>query len=67
VRVIWYMICILAVFWACGELFINKVQTAYWKGYQDGIRAHKINPTDGQCASWLMQTNLKDAKRRICK
>lgn len=63
------MICISAVFWAGGELFVTKVQSAYWRGFNDGLNKHNpINkPNDGQCASWLMQTNLKDAKRRICK
>ncbi len=66
-KVIWYVVCILAIFWAGGELFVNKVQSAYWRGYQDGRKSNIVNPTDGQCASWLMQTNMKEAKRRICK
>lgn len=64
-KIIWYVVCIVAILWAGSELFVSRVQGAYWRGYYDGLRTNKA--TDGQCASWLLQTNLKDAKRRICK
>ena len=57
----------MLVIWMASETFVSRVRSAYWRGYQDGIRAYKTNPMDGQCASWLMQTNMKDAKKRICK
>ncbi len=66
-KVILYTVSIMLVIWMASETFVSRVRTAYWRGYQDGIRAYKTNPTDGQCASWLMQTNMKDAKKRICK
>lgn len=58
------MVCIFAILWTGSELYVTRVQTAYLRGYSDGLRAKN---NDGQCASWLMQTDLKDAKRRICK
>ena len=67
-KVLWYVICILAIIWAGSELFVDRVQRAYFRGYQDGLRAVPRPPTsDSQCAAWLMETNIKDAKRRICK
>jgi hypothetical protein len=66
VKVTWYVICILAVIWAGSELFVSRVQKAYYQGYSDGLRAAP-RPQDGQCAAWLFETNIKDAKRRICK
>jgi len=66
-KVIWYMVCICAVIWVVGELYMDKSKSAYRRGYQDGLSARKAPPVDKQCVSWLMQTNLKDAKQRICK
>jgi len=66
VKVIWYMVCICAVLWVGGELYVTKAQAAYRRGYIDGLNARKM-PIDNQCVSWLMETNMKDAKRRICK
>jgi len=42
----------------------SRVQTAYKRGYTDGSTALAI---DSQCVSWLMNSNLKEAKQRICK
>ena len=49
-------------------MFVIRVQKAYHRGYQGGLRAVPRPPVnDGQCAEWLFETNIKDAKRRICK
>jgi len=47
-----------------GLVMISKVNDAYHRGYQDGIDSMSI---DKQCAKWLFDDNLTDAKQRICK
>jgi soluble cytochrome b562 len=42
----------------------TKAQEAYRKGYRDGFNALAV---DNQCAAWLMTSNIKEAKERICK
>jgi len=54
----------LAVIWACSVVLTTRVQTAYSAGFRDGKNAFTI---DSQCSAWLMNSNLKEAKERICK
>jgi len=54
----------LAVIWACSVVLTTRVQTAYYAGFRDGKNAFTI---DSQCSAWLMNSNLKEAKERICK
>jgi len=54
----------LATIWACSSVLTTRVQSAYNAGFRDGKNAFTI---DSQCAAWLMNSNLKEAKERICK
>jgi len=54
----------LAVIWACSSVLTTRVQSAYNAGFRDGKNAFTI---DSQCTAWLMNSNLKEAKERICK
>ena len=65
-KVITYVITFLAAIWLFSSIVNDKVQTAYRKGYRDGSRS-SYSPSDVQCASWLMTSNIKEAKQRICK
>lgn len=65
-KVLTYVITFLTVIWLFSSVINDRVQTAYKRGYRDGSRT-SYKPSDVQCASWLMQTNMKEAKTRICK
>lgn len=65
-RVLTYVIAFLGAIWMFSSVATTKAQEAYKKGYRDGSRS-SYKPSDVQCASWLMQTNIKEAKTRICK
>ena len=56
--------CISDDIWACSSVLTTRVQSAYNAGFRDGKNAFTI---DSQCAAWLMNSNLKEAKERICK
>jgi len=55
---------VLAVIWACSSVLTTRVHAAYSAGFRDGKNAFTI---DFQCSAWLMNSNLKEAKERICK
>jgi hypothetical protein len=55
---------LLAALWACSLVLTSRVQAAYSAGFRDGKNAFTI---DSQCSAWLMNSNLKEAKERICK
>jgi len=63
-RVLTYVIAFLAAIWLFSSLTTIKTQEAYRKGYRDGFNALAV---DNQCAAWLMTSNIKEAKERICK
>ena len=63
-KVLTYVIAILGALWLFSGLLTDRVQVAYKKGYRDGFNALAV---DNQCATWLMTSNLKEAKERICK
>ena len=53
----------LATIWACSSVLTTRVQSAYNAGFRDGKNAFTI---DSQCSAWLMNSDLKEAKSRIC-
>ena len=63
-KVITYVIAFIASIWLFSSLTTDKVQAAYKKGYRDGFNAFTV---DSQCTAWLMNSNIKEAKERICK
>jgi hypothetical protein len=54
---------LLAALWACSFVLTTRVQSAYNAGFRDGKNAFTI---DSQCSAWLMNSNMKEAKSRIC-
>ena len=63
-RVLIVFAAALATIWACSLVLTTRVQSAYNAGFRDGKNAFTI---DSQCSAWLMNSNLKEAKERICK
>jgi hypothetical protein len=62
-RVLIVFAAALATIWACSLVLTTRVQSAYNAGFRDGKNAFTI---DSQCTAWLMNSNLKEAKERIC-
>jgi soluble cytochrome b562 len=62
-KVLMYVVAILAALWLFSSIATTKAQEAYRKGYRDGFNALAV---DNQCAAWLMNSNIKEAKSRIC-
>jgi hypothetical protein len=62
-KVLTYVIAILAALWLFSGLVTDRVQASYKKGYRDGFNSLAI---DSQCSAWLMNSNMKEAKSRIC-
>jgi len=66
---------LMAIF--CMVMSVLLVNFGFSKGKQVGydraladikpIKVSAPQPTDQQCVSWLFDTNLKEAKKRICK
>ena len=63
-RVLTYLIAFLGAIWLFSSIATTKAQEAYRKGYRDGFNSLAI---DSQCSAWLMNSDLKEAKERICK
>lgn len=63
-KILIFIVAVLGAIWLFSSLINDKVQTAYKRGYTDGSTALAV---DSQCVSWLMNSNLKEAKQRICK
>ena len=63
-KVLTYLIAFLGAIWLFSSVATIKAQEAYRKGYRDGFNALAV---DNQCAAWLMTSNLKEAKQRICQ
>jgi|APGre2960657404_1045060.scaffolds.fasta_scaffold02830_3 hemerythrin superfamily protein len=63
-KILIFIVSVLGAIWLFSSMVDSRVQTAYRKGYTDGSTALAI---DSQCVSWLMESNLKEAKKRICK
>jgi len=55
---------LLWIIWGASGILTTRVQTAYSAGFRDGKNAFTI---DSQCSAWLMNSNIKEAKERICK
>ena len=59
------------ILWFMGALSLVVVLVAsvarleYADGYAAGSAVAKT--TDQQCVAWLFETNIKEAKKRICK
>jgi len=48
-------------------LYKSKLNDTYLRGVADGATAEKSQyHTDKVCSAWLFNTNLKEAKSRIC-
>ena len=62
-KILIFMGATLGAIWLFSSMVTDKVQVAYKKGYRDGFNALAV---DSQCAAWLMDSNLKQAKERIC-
>ena len=62
-KVIMYVIAFLGLVWLFAGLVTDRVQASYKKGYRDGFNSLAI---DSQCSAWLMNSDLKEAKSRIC-
>jgi hypothetical protein len=63
-KILIFMAAILGSVWLFSNIATIKANEAYRKGYRDGFNALAV---DSQCASWLMNSNIKEAKERICK
>jgi hypothetical protein len=63
-KILIFIVSVLGSIWLFSSMVDSRVQTAYRKGYTDGSTALAV---DSQCVSWLMESNLKEAKKRICK
>jgi len=63
-KILIFIVSVLGSIWLFSSMVDSRVQTAYKRGYTDGSTALAI---DSQCVSWLMESNLKEAKKRICK
>jgi hypothetical protein len=62
-KVILVFAALLAALWGCSVVLTTRVQAAYSAGFRDGKNAFTI---DSQCSAWLMNSDLKEAKQRIC-
>jgi hypothetical protein len=62
-RVLTYVIAFLGAIWLFSSIAATKAHEAYRKGYRDGFNSLAI---DSQCSAWLMNSDLKEAKSRIC-
>jgi len=62
-KILIFMATILGAIWLLSNVATIKANEAYRKGYRDGSNALAV---DSQCAAWLMDSNLKQAKERIC-
>jgi hypothetical protein len=63
-KILIFIVSVLGSIWLFSSMVDSRVQTAYKRGYTDGSTALAV---DSQCVSWLMESNLKEAKKRICK
>ncbi len=63
-KILIFIVSVLGAIWLFSSMVDSRVQTAYKRGYTDGSTALAV---DSQCISWLMESNLKEAKKRICK
>jgi len=63
-KILIFIVSVLGSIWLFSSMVDSRVQTAYRKGYEDGSTALAV---DSQCVSWLMESNLKEANKRICK
>jgi hypothetical protein len=63
-KILIFIVSVLGAIWLFSSMVDSRVQTAYKRGYTDGSTALAV---DSQCVSWLMESNLKEAKKRICK
>jgi len=63
-KVLLVFVALLAAVWGCSVVLTTRVQSAYNAGFRDGKNAFTI---DSQCSAWLMNSDLKEAKERICK
>ena len=63
-KILLVFVALLAALWGFSSILTSRVQTAYSAGFRDGKNAFTI---DSQCSAWLMNSNLKEAKERICK
>jgi|APGre2960657404_1045060.scaffolds.fasta_scaffold595831_1 hypothetical protein len=62
-KVLLVFAALLAALWGCSVVLTTRVQSAYNAGFRDGKNAFTI---DSQCSAWLMNSDLKEAKQRIC-
>jgi 2-methylisocitrate lyase-like PEP mutase family enzyme len=62
-KILLVFVALLAALWGFSSILTSRVQLAYSAGFRDGKNAFTI---DSQCSAWLMNSDLKEAKSRIC-
>lgn len=64
----YFLIIQLITGFSCYYIATKRIDEAYLEGVQDGITVAKkyVLDKDKVCPGWLFQSNLKEAKAKIC-
>ncbi len=60
------MVAGFAFYWLMADAITTRINYAYDRGYREGLAAQDIKVRDQQCIQWMFNTNIKEAKKRIC-
>jgi hypothetical protein len=53
---------VIGVYWA----ILDEMQNKYEQGYAAGANSLSDKQVDEVCVQWLFQSNLVEAKKRVC-
>lgn len=60
-------VAIAVALWQVAENKLNEVyQRGHQAGYEAGVAAAPKANIDHQCVAWMFNTNLKQARKRVC-
>ena len=60
------MILCFAFLWLMSDAITSRINYAYDRGYREGLANQNLKVRDQQCIQWMFETNMKEAKKRIC-
>lgn len=64
--IIGYIVFAAAFLWLVQDAVTVRINYAYDKGYREGLAAQSRQVTENQCIKWLFNTNLKEARKKVC-
>lgn len=67
VKVLFYLVLCFAFFWLICDAITSRINYAYDRGYREGLSAQDLKVRDQQCVEWMFNTNMREAKKRICQ